>query len=178
MPSYFDYFEMKPSFTIDKGQLKRKFIQLSRESHPDFHTLEDGETQESILARSTEINKAYEVLRNGQKRMKYILHLYDVMGPEGENKLPQAFLMEMMDINETIMDIQMDFDAEKMETIKEAIAKFEATLLADAQPAMDAFDEDGDIVHLEKVKDYYLKHKYLVRIKENLDTFASGEVRM
>ena len=178
MPSYFDYFEIKPSFAIDKGQLKRKFIQLSRESHPDFHTLEDGETQESILARSTEINKAYEVLRNGQKRMKYILDLYDVMGPEGENKLPQVFLMEMMDINETIMDIQMDFDAEKMETIKEAIAKFEATLLTDAQPAMDAFDQDGGIVHLEKVKDYYLKHKYLVRIKENLDTFASGEVRM
>lgn len=178
MQNYFDYFEIKPSFAINKGRLKRMFIQLSRESHPDFHTLEDGETQDSILARSTEINKAYEVLRNEQKRMKYILDLYEVMGEEGENKLPQAFLMEMMDINETIMDIQMDYDAKKMGEVVNAIEAFEASLLADAQPAMDAFDRDGAIVHLEKVKDYYLKHKYLVRIKENLDTFASGEVRM
>ena len=36
------------------------------------------------------------------------------------------------------------------------------------------FDNEKDIQQsLEKIKNYYLKSKYLLRIKENIATFAS-----
>lgn len=176
--NYFEIFGLTPKFAIDAGKLKRAFIKLSREYHPDFYTQASDEKQEEILASSTLLNDAYAVLKSDVKRMHYILNHFGVMGAEGENKLPQSFLMEMMDINEAIMDIQMDYSEELADKAKKDVDQLSASMLAEVQEDMDAFDEDTDVGHLEKVKDYYLKQKYLVRIKENLDTFASGKVRM
>ena len=40
--------------------------------------------------------------------MKYVLDLKEAMAAEGENKLPQDFLMEMMDLNEILIDESRD----------------------------------------------------------------------
>ena len=103
---YFDFYEMAPSFQIDEVALKKLFLKKSREYHPDFFTMASEEKKNEILLLSSKNNEAYKILSDLDKRMKYILEEKNVLKGEGQDKLDQFFLMEMMDINESIMELQ------------------------------------------------------------------------
>ena len=84
----------------------------------------------------------------------------------------------MMDINEAIMDLKMEPDEEKVANISVEVNAFEEelsqTLLSLAQQA--DIELGNDRVRresIERIKDIYLKQKYLLRIKESLNTFAA-----
>jgi molecular chaperone HscB len=79
--------------------------------------------------------------------------------------------MDMMDINEGLMDLEFDFDAAHFQAIQATIKKFESDLYENVaeileKPIIDKND-------IKKVKDFYLKTRYLLRIKENLSKFAA-----
>ena len=113
--NYFEFFEIPISFKVDEAALKRIFYANSKKYHPDFYTLESEEKQAEILELSTLNNQAYKTLSDFDKRMKYILDLKEILAEEGQNQLPQSFLMEMMDINEVLMELEFDFDTQKFE---------------------------------------------------------------
>ncbi|NJN78060.1 MAG: DnaJ domain-containing protein [Saprospiraceae bacterium] len=79
---------------LNEKALKKKFYQLSKQFHPDFYTLESEEKQAEILELSTINNDAYKTLSDFDKRMEYILKEKGVYAEEGQNKVPQDFLME------------------------------------------------------------------------------------
>lgn len=82
----------------------------------------------------------------------------------------KLFLMEMMEINETIMELQFDFDAQAYQTILADIQAFEKKLKENIKQAIEAYDlaQNKENQLLEPVLDYHYKRKYLARIKENL----------
>ena len=49
-------------------------------------------------------------MRDPDLRMRYILELEGSLGEEGQNQIPQDFLMEMMEINEALMELEFDFE--------------------------------------------------------------------
>ena len=171
--NYFEFFEIPIAFQLDEANLKKKFYKNSKRFHPDFYTLEEAAKQAEALELSSLNNEAYKVLSDFDKRMKYILELESVMGAEGENKMPQAFLMEMMEVNETLMELEFDYDAAKLETVKADIAQKEATLRKVVALALKNYDLGIDKTeNLKRIKDFYLKNRYLLRIYKNLNKFA------
>ena len=166
---YFDLFELPVAFQIDEGALKSKFLELSRTYHPDRFTLASEDEQDEALEKSTQINEAYKVLGHFDKRLHYILSEKGLLSDEGQNKLPQDFLMEMMEINETIMDLQFDPDEAKTAQAKSQIQSFDAELQASIEKALAKDNAVEDEESLSIARDYYLKKKYLTRIYENLD---------
>ncbi|NNF34834.1 MAG: Fe-S protein assembly co-chaperone HscB [Saprospiraceae bacterium] len=171
--NYFEHFGIPMSFLIDEGELKKKYLAMSRQLHPDFYTLEDHITQEIILEKSSLNNEAYKVLKDPMSRMKYILELTGHLEAEGEQSIPQDFLMEMMDINESLMELSMDPNPEGEMRIREEIASIEDGLKADVEPIFKEYETAPDSTDLTIVKEFYFKSKYLLRLKENLDKFAS-----
>ncbi len=171
--NYFDFYNIPMTFKPDAAALKKQFYANSKKYHPDFFATESEEKQAEILELSTLNNRAYKTLKDEEARMKYILDETGVYGKEGENKLPQDFLMEMMDINEEIMELQFDFDKDKYATAMQKIEAFEKSLYADVAEVLENWtQETGTAEDLKKVKNFYLKKKYLLRIKENVSTFA------
>lgn len=171
---YFELYDLPISFLLDGKLLKRKFYQLSKQFHPDFYTLENEEKQAEILELSTINNEAYKTLSDFDKRMEYILKEKGVYSEEGKNKVPQDFLMEMMDINEALMELEFDFDASTYETAKQNIKDLEAALYNEVLPILkDYKDTDTSTVELEQIKDFHFKRKYLLRIQNNLAKFAA-----
>jgi molecular chaperone HscB len=172
--TYFDLYELPISFKVEKSALKRKFYELSRKYHPDFYTQEEESKQNEILERSSMNNEAYKVLKDFDKRMKYILELKEILAEEGKNKIPQDFLMEMMDINENLMELEFDFDKAVFDQVQSDLTSKETTLYSDIEGIIENYKEgvttDED---LHQIKKYYFKRKYLLRIKENLSKFAS-----
>ncbi len=173
--NYFTHFGLEPGFNIDEGQLKKKFLELSRTYHPDFHTHLSEEEQTDVLELSSYTNLAFKTLKNKDARMKYLLGLHKVDFAEGNQFLPQEFLMEMMDFNEKLMEAQMDMDEKVVSELKEELKDIENGLLGEVQELMDGYEASKiSEADLKKLKDYYFKKKYLLRIHENLDKFANA----
>ena len=159
---------------LEEADLKKTFYANSKKYHPDFYTLESEEKQLEVLEMSTLNNEAYKTLSNFDKRMKYILDLKGTLAEEGKNQIPQDFLMEMMDINENLMELEFDFDANVFERVGTELKSLETSLMNEVQPMLESYnDAASDEAILKGIKNYYLKKRYLLRIHENLNKFAS-----
>ena len=171
--NYFEFYDLPIAFQLDEAALKQTFYANSKRYHPDFFTMENEERQNEILELSTLNTQAYKTLSSFDSRMKYVLELKDVFEEEGKNSLPQDFLMDMMDINEAIMELEFDFDETAYQKVLIDTQNIENQLFEDIKPIIENY-QDGLTPQsdLEKVKNFYLKKRYLLRILENVSKFA------
>ncbi len=171
MTDYFAFYGLPVTFHPDAALIKQKFYELSKKYHPDFYINESEDKQSEVLELSTLNNKAYQLLGNPQKRLQYILELKGMI-QEGEGyKLPQDFLMEMMDINEALMDLQFDPDAARLEELKKEVDGVEVALTAKIDALTVSFDnlnEEQQSLVLAQIKDLYYRNKYLYRLRESI----------
>lgn len=97
---------MAPAAHIDRGVLRKRLLKLQRLMHPDFHG-QAGETQQEIAEHNTaELNSAYEVLHDEAKRASFLIRHLGGPTESGERQMPQAFLMEVMEWNDTLESLQ------------------------------------------------------------------------
>ena len=172
--NYFEFYNLPISFNVDAAALKKTFYSYSKRYHPDFFTLESEAEQAKILELSTLNTQAYKTLSDTERRMKYVLEITGAMGEEGQNKLPQDFLGDMMDINEAIMELEFDPDETILEKVKNDVQIIENQLLKDIKSVLDNYKHGETIAsELEKIKIFFLKKRYLLRISENLSKFAA-----
>ena len=169
MTDYFSFFDLRPAPTVDQAALKKAFYANSKRFHPDFHTLSDAETQADILEKSTLNNRAYKVLADDDQRLKHLLELKGALGEEGQNTVPQDFLMEIMEVNEALMELEMEDDPIVREKVSGLIDQLEADLERDVEDTLQYYDDvQSGPAELSRLKDYYLKRRYLLRLREKL----------
>ena len=168
MDNYFDFFGIPEAFEIDLTELRKRYIQNSKKYHPDFHTLSNAIHQENILEKSTLNNKAWKTLSDRSKRIEHLLRIHDAMPEEGKASVPQEFLMDMMDINEALMELKFEPDPEKTSDVQGQLDKLTNEIEEAGKTAMNRWDEGRDNEVLTEVRDYFLKLKYINRIKEQL----------
>ena len=167
--NYYEFFDLPLSPKVDPAELKRKFYANSRNFHPDFYTLEGEAKQAEVLEQSTFNNQAYKTLSDRDARLKYFLEVKGALAEEGQNQVPQDFLMEMMEINEALMELEFEDDPLVREKVTSLVNELEDRLEHEVVDLIENYrDEDATEADLEKLKDYYLKRRYLVRIRENL----------
>lgn len=173
--NYFEFYGIPVSFQVDASALRRLFLQNSKKYHPDFHTLAEASEQANMLDLSTQNNEAYKILSDPDRRIRYVLELKGLIGEEGNQPpLPQAFLMEMMDINENLMELEFDPDPARHARTLQALELLENNLLEAVRPILETWSEVDGVQPLEPVRDYFLKKRYLLRIRENLSKFAAA----
>ncbi|RCH56279.1 Fe-S protein assembly co-chaperone HscB [Mucilaginibacter hurinus] len=171
--NYFNFYNIPESFHPDEAALKKQFYALSKQYHPDFYATESDEKQQEILELSTLNNKAYQTLSDPNKRLEYILREHELLQEGAKPQLPADFLMEMMDINERLMEIEntdqlADITAETL-AIEGDINEELSRLTTDYADLDDMAKES----RLNEILDIYYRQKYLLRIKESLNTFAA-----
>ncbi len=166
--NYFELYDISESFEIDQAMLKRKYLELSKKYHPDFHTLNNEGDQEDALKMSVLNNEAYKTLKNKELLTAYILEINGVELSNNDS-IPQDFLMEMMDINERLMDVQMEPNPEEVAAIKEEINQINKSLLqVKIQLEQDYIVNKDKKLTLAGIKSVFLKSKYLNRLNNQL----------
>ena len=173
---YFKFYNIPVSFSPDQALVKKKFYALSKEYHPDFFVNESEEKQQEILELSTLNNKAFQTLSNPDKLLPYVLTLKNVLVDGEKYQLPQDFLMEMMEVNEGIMELEFDADEAKLATVNKNVDDFESGLNAELQSLtadFEANEKTDAATLLLKIKDIWYRKKYLLRIRESIDKFAT-----
>lgn len=164
--NYFELYDMPLSLTADKNYVQGKYFELQKKYHPDFYSNESTEEQAEVLERSSMINKAYKTFQNDEETIKYVLQLKGLLEEEEKYELPPAFLAEMMELNETLMEV----DGSSMEQVETTINQLEQQLYSQVQNIIEYYNEEITTnEQLLQVKDYYFKKKYLKRILERLE---------
>lgn len=174
-PDYFEFYQLPESFTPDLAALKRTYYALSREYHPDFHATGSAEHQQEILHLSTLNTNAYRTLSDPDLRMAYVLHRHGML-EEGKQDLPADFLMEVMDLNEQLMELEFEPEAATAQKVEQEVDELSQTLDHAIAPVLTGYESlatEQQAEALEKIRTYYLKKRYLLRIRESLAKFAA-----
>src|SRR2546425_6886287 len=105
---HFEVFGLPRRLGIDAAELQRKFYELSRRGHPDFHQGAPPERQAEILEASARLNAAYRVLRDPIARVEYLVRLEEGRdtkeGAAVKPKAPPELLEEMFEIQEALQE--------------------------------------------------------------------------
>ncbi|RYY48068.1 MAG: Fe-S protein assembly co-chaperone HscB [Chitinophagaceae bacterium] len=159
--NYFELFGFEEAPAIDKTLLAEKYFSLQKQNHPDFFTQSNEAEQETALQQSAAINKGFTTFQNEDKTLEYFLQLRGIVETDEKYQLPPAFLMEMMEINETLEEKDgVELTAE--------LAAIEKTLYDSIAPILKSADLYNDPASQQQLKLYYYKKKYIQRILARL----------
>src|SRR5437763_13844967 len=151
-----DHFEVSGlprRLAIDTAELQRRFYELSRRYHPDFHQAAPPEEQARALEASARLNAAYRALRDPIARVEYLVRLEEGRdtkeGATVKPKAPPELLAEMFEIQEALAEAKTEGhldDAmrqtlhEQRERLRERHRAEEARLTGPLSEAWDAAD--------------------------------------
>ena len=112
MTDFFEVFGLPRRLAVDVAALQRRFYELSRRWHPDFHQAAPAEEQARALEESARVNAAYRALRDPLARVEYLVRLEEGRGTrEGaavKPKAPPALLAEMFEIQEALEAVRAE----------------------------------------------------------------------
>jgi molecular chaperone HscB len=155
--NYFELFGFPMAPKIDKTQLAEKYFELQKKNHPDFFTQGSEGEKEDALQQSADINKGFATFKNDEKTIEYFLQQKGIIGADEKYQLPPDFLMQMMELNETLTE-------KDGVTLAAEMAELEKALYAEVKPLLEQTEFKEDPESMEKLKAYYYKKKYLNRI--------------
>ena len=103
---HFEMFGLPRRLAIDAAMLQRRFYELSRRHHPDFHHGASAEDQARALETSARVNTAYRALRDPVARIEYLVRLEEGRetkeGATVKPAAPPELLAEMFEIQEML----------------------------------------------------------------------------
>ena len=166
---YFDWFELPVNLKVNKAQILKKYYALLKIHHPDNFSLQAEKEQNLALEQSAKINKAKEILDDAYLRLGYILTQKGWLNIDEKYALSPAFLGEMMDINEQLMDLSLDPNPALSQSLRKQIIEKDHEIYEAVSNYFDMEDlsqlTEQDFLRL---KEYYFKRKYLSRLQEGL----------
>ena len=156
MSDYFTVFGLPRKLGVDGEALQRRFYELSRQHHPDFHQGVGAERQAEVLDQSALVNRAYRALREPLARVEYLIALEEGRevreGATDKPKAPRELLEEMMEVQEALEEAKAEGlggDAgtrlrEERRRLEERSAAEAAALIARTAEWDRLVDEGGD----------------------------------
>lgn len=138
MTDYFTVFGLPRKLVVDAEALQRRFYELSRQHHPDFHQRAAAEQQSEALARSALVNRAYRALRDPLPRVEYLIALEEGReareGATDKPKAPRELLEEMLEVQETLEEAKAEgMGGAAAERLREERRRLEARYTAEAE---------------------------------------------
>lgn len=106
--TYFELFDISPSFEVDLQQLKTKYRQLQQLHHPDKNKQEQNNdlANANALLQSSQINQAYQTLNFADSRAAYLLKL-NKQDNGLENSIgDMEFLQHALELREQLEEAQ------------------------------------------------------------------------
>jgi len=185
--NYFEVFGLPRRLAVDAAELQRRFYELSRRHHPDFHHGASADEQAAALDASARLNAAYRALRDPIARIEYLVRLEEGRatreGATVKPKAPPALLAEMFEIQEALAEAKTENhlgDAmrqtlrDQRERLRERHRAEEARLTGPLSQAWDVADAAGRPALLESFKQALATRAYLRTVITDLGE-ALGE---
>ena len=175
--NYFEFYQLPLSCHPDQDLVKKNYYANSKKYHPDRFMQADAKTKIEALQQSALNNEAYTTLQDPMLTIAHLLRIKGLLLPDEKYQLPSTFLMEVMDLNEQLSDWEnQGKDTELGQSLQQSVHEFIKQLQDGITPTMQLIDSGQEEESLFlKLKEFYFKHKYLLRIKERMSIFATHD---
>ena len=175
--NYFEFYQLPLSCHPDQDLVKKNYYANSKKYHPDRFMQADAKTKIEALQQSALNNEAYTTFQDPMLTIAHLLRIKGILLPDEKYQLPSDFLMEVMDLNEQLSEWEeQGKDVQKGLSLQQTVHDFMQQLQNDIAPTMQLIDSGQEEEQLFlKLKEFYFKHKYLLRIKERMSIFASHD---
>ena len=141
--THFDVLGVPRTFVLEARELEQRYKALSRKLHPDRFVTAPAATRMLSLRRATDLNQAYKTLKDPVRRAEYLLGLVGVdVGREdgGGPKAAPAFLMEIMELREGLLEAREAKDAVRVGAMTTDVRARTAAALAEVAAGFAAGD--------------------------------------
>ncbi|WP_371372909.1 co-chaperone HscB [Thalassotalea aquiviva] len=109
--NYFELFGLEAKFSLDLNELSATFQTLQKTVHPDRFAHSSSQQQLMAVQKSSEINDAYQTLKQPILRGEYLLRLRGVELPSEQASFQDvSFLMAQMELREMLAEIETASD--------------------------------------------------------------------
>jgi len=185
--NYFEVFGLERRLGVDAEALQRRFYELSRRHHPDFHQAAAPAEQATALEASALVNAAYRTLRDPLARIDYLVRLEEGRetreGAEGKPKAPAALLAEMFEIQESLQEVKAGgvdaggrtLLAAQRDRLRARQQEEEARLTGPLSAAWDAAAPADRARLLASLKEGLATRAYLRTVIDDLDAVLDGQ---
>lgn len=124
-PDHFGLFGLERRWRVDRGEVERRYLELSQQHHPDNAVGQSAAVQRAAMELSSRVNAGYRVLRDPVLRAEYLVKLggVDLDSSDPRTGAPhptQAFLMEMIELRERLEEGQAEALRDDVEARAEA----------------------------------------------------------
>ena len=164
MPSHFDLFGLDPAYALESEALDRSYREIQSRVHPDrFAHAGDAERRAS-LQWTTRVNEAYRTLKDPVQRARHLLELHGVdVAFETNTKMPPDFLMQQMELRESLEDATEKKDSSRLDLLKKELRESRAALERKIAEAIDAKKDYSGAAGLVR------KLQFLGRLDDEID---------
>lgn len=101
--NYFELFGLPVTYIVDKQALSERYRELQRVVHPDRFSNASAQEQRFSLQQATQVNEAFDTLKDPLKRAQYLLGLHGIeMQADQETTRDTAFLMQQLEMREEL----------------------------------------------------------------------------
>lgn len=174
--NYFELFDLPQGFAVDAKRLAERYRTLQAVTHPDRFAVAATFEKRVSLQASTQVNEAYRTLKDPLARARYLLTLHTGdSGNDSETSKDGAFLMEQMELRETLAEAQSSPNPHA------AVARV-LTHLAEQNVLLDKELErlfaDPSPANLETAREIVRKLQFLDKCRrdaEELETVIDGQ---
>ncbi len=109
--NYFELFGLPVGFIVDSTALATHYRELQRLVHPDRYAHASALEQRLSLQQATQVNEAYEILKDPLKRAQYLLQLHGIDMKSGqETTRDTEFLMQQLELREALENTRQQDD--------------------------------------------------------------------
>ena len=141
--NYFQLFSLPAQFSIDPVLLSHTYRELQKQYHPDKFVMHSDAQRLTAMQKRTEVNDAYQTLKNSCLRAQYLLLLAGVdIALEQRTLQDTDFLMQQMLWRESIESFTEDdedeieiFSANIQQQVNDLESNIEKQLQAEALEA-------------------------------------------
>ena len=154
--NYFEIFNLSAKYNLNLTHLEEGYKAILKSIHPDrFINASDNEKNLAMI-KSTQVNDAYQTLKNPIKRAQYILDLNQINPDKG---LGNDFLIQQMEYEETLEDLndKKELDAFKLE--------IDAKLSSELNCIENNIDHKSDLIEASY---HLLKATFLAKFAEKI----------
>ncbi len=160
--NYFELFSLPTTFSVDLSKLSELYRELQKQYHPDKFAMADDKTRLTAMQKSTEINDAYQTLKDSCLRAQYLLLLAGVdIALEQRTLQDTDFLMQQMLWREQISDFTEDDEDE--------IELFTVNIAQQAKQLEEQIEAQLQIDELQLVADSIRKLKFMRKLLVELE---------
>ena len=172
-PDVFEVFGLNYAYSYDLDILEKRYLELSKLTHPDHQIEADEESKQRIIQISAWVNQSYIELKDSLFRAEFLLKIIEKNNDvkTDPKKLPGTFLMDMLELQEELEDLADKLDESRLDEIECQTEKFRKRSLKEIGDSLDLYLNRSQVDQhsLQELRSKLNTVRYYDRILETVE---------